>query len=355
MVFDILHLPGIVKDWVGGSMTGFVSSFCGGGELVDPKKQQEIEKKEEDSQVDKQCDWEGEVSHALDDPFWWKSGTVIAKAKADHGEHKVDLTKLQCYALHKDGELANLPDYDKPATDPSYQDVPEVDLSGPGKPIETRPPCPFNRAQCEQKARADIRARREAERKKGGSGGSGEIDANARKKTRPKIVYHEAQNGNPYMQVWSLVLADDERARHPAKGVEVASWNGKKAKDPSFWGRLGWAQAEFYYDTDKAWSTDVAKYDAMWNLAWRARLRRVNPTKVPNVLSDAMGDIVGNIQGKIGEVLNGSGGQLGEFANVLVNLGFSKATEPLLDMAHEGDDLIESKIREGWNRTGGIH
>jgi hypothetical protein len=77
---------------------------------------------------------------------------------------------------------------------------------------------------------------------------------------------------------------------------------------------------------------------------------------VPDVLSDAMGDVIGHLQEKIGEKLDGSNGSgLADFAKVLVNLGFEKASGPLLDLAHDGDDAIESKVREGWNKTGGIH
>lgn len=360
LVFDTLHLPGIVRGWIGGTLEDFVSNFCGGGELVDPEEQQEILDREENSQVDKRCDWERDVSRAIDDPFLPMSGMVIEKAKADHGEGKVDLRKIQCYAAHKDGVLANLPNYSGPASNPNYADVPDVDFeTAPANPPGARPPCPFDRRLCEQRAHADIRARREQEKAQGGaSGGTGEIDTDARKETRPKIVYHEAKNGNPYFQVWSLVLADDTRATKPAKGVEIAAHGRKKAADPSFWARLGWAQAEFYYDTDRVWDEDVASYEAMWNLRWRARLRRVNPTNVPDVLSHALGDVVGRLEDKVLDVLHGDSGEqdsLTEFTDTLVNLGFEKAAEPLEDLAQQGDTAIEDEVHEQWNRFGGIH
>jgi hypothetical protein len=360
LVFDTLHLPGIVRGWIGGTLEDFVSNFCGGGELVDPEKQQEIQDREENSQVDKRCDWEREVSHALDDPFWPMSGIVLEKAKADHGEGKVDLRKIQCYAAHKDGELSNLPNYSGPSSNPNYADVPQVDFdTAPANPPGARPPCPFNRQLCEQRAHADIRARREQEQAQGtASGGTEEIDTEAREETRPKIVYHEAKNGNPYFQVWSLVLADDSRATRPARGVEIAAHGRKRAEDPNFWARLGWAQAEFYYDTDRVWDEDVASYEAMWNLRWRARLRRVNPTNVPDVLSHALGDVVGRLQDKVLDVIHGDSGEedsLTEFTDTLVNLGFEKAAEPLEDLAQEGDTAIEDEVHEQWNRFGGIH
>jgi hypothetical protein len=359
MTFDTLHLPGMVKGWVGGTLEGFVSSFCGGGELVDPAKQDEIIQKQEKEQIDQRCDWEAKVSHAIDDPLWPPSGTILEKAKADHGEGLVDLRKLQCYAAHKDGVLSDLPDYGgssgNAAPTPPVVDLDNAPTALPG----ARPPCPFNRQLCEQRARTEIRAERE-KRQGSDSGGTTELDPEARKKTRPKIVYHEAKNGNPYFQVFSLVLADDARATRPAHGVEMASWGRKQAGQPMFWGRLGWAQAEFYYDTDQAWSEDVAKYEAMWNLSWRARLRRANPKNVPDVLTHAMGDVVGKVSDRIKSTLSGEGGgDVDELTDTLMNLSFDGATEELggqLDeAAKQGDSEIEKKVREGWNRMGGIH
>lgn len=361
LVFDTLHLPGLVRGWIGGTLEDFVSNFCDGGELVDPEKQQEIQDREENSQVDEKCDWERNVSHALDDPFWFQSGMIIEKAKADHGLGKVDLRKLQCYNLQKDGELANLPNYSGPASNSDYTNAPEVDFeTAPANPPGARPPCPFNRQLCEQRAHAEIQQRRSAEQAQNGaaSGGTSELDASAREETRPKVVYHEAKNGNPYFQVWSLVLADDSRAKRPARGVEIAAHGRKQAADPSFWARLGWAQAEFYYDTDRVWDEDVASYEAMWNLRWRARLRRVNPTNVPDVLSHALGDVVGRLEDKVLEVLHGDdpgGDSLSTFTDTLVNMGFEQASQPLEDLAQQGDVAIEDEVHEQWNRFGGIH
>ncbi len=361
LVFDTLHLPGIVRGWIGGTLESFVSNFCDGGELVDPKKQEEIQNKEENEHVDKRCDWEQEVSHALDDPFSPFSGPIIEKARADHGNGNVDLTKLQCYPLQKDGQLANLPDnHSSTSSDDSNAPV-EIE-SSTATPPGAYAPCPFNRLLCEQRAHADIKKRRADEQAKSGpsSGGTQAIDGAAREESRPKVVYHDAKNGNAYFQVWSLVLGDDSRATRPARGVEVAALGHRKAKDPSLWAKLGWAQAEFYYDTDRAWDEDVAKYDAMWNLRWRARLRRVNPTNVPDYLSESMGDVVGKLEDKVVEMISGDddGGHddsVSSFVDTLVGLGFDKAAEPLQDLSEDGDTAIEDGVHTQWNRFGGIH
>ncbi len=110
-----------------------------------------------------------------------------------------------------------------------------------------------------------------------------------------KKVYDAATLGDDYFAVWSFDwgnLADQSDA---AKGVNVAGWNHAKAAGPSTFTKFGIAKAEFYYEPKpgdpKKWDKELAetlplglapdekagglKTDAMWNMRWRARLRRV--------------------------------------------------------------------------------
>jgi hypothetical protein len=95
---------------------------------------------------------------------------------------------------------------------------------------------------------------------------------------RPMEVSAAANNGGPLLQVWSVVLGDTGSLRSARRGVEVATHNRSAlgGVDTSLLlGRVGFAQAEFYYDTDRRWSE--VRQEALWNMRWRARLRRVRP------------------------------------------------------------------------------
>ena len=52
------------------------------------------------------------------------------------------------------------------------------------------------------------------------------------------------------------------------------------------------ADAEFYYDSKEAW--DSYKYDAAWNMRWRARLRRYRdpPPEVQGLLPENASNII---------------------------------------------------------------
>ena len=118
-------------------------------------------------------------------------------------------------------------------------------------------------------------------------------------KMTPKIVFDQAQNGDGYFQLWGLVTADDAFTARAGKGVEVAAWNKGKAPAPAAWGKAGFAQAEFWYvpksgQQNRPW-TDYGD-DAMWNLRWRARLRRFRPSQMTGGL---LGDLGGNLLDKL--------------------------------------------------------
>lgn len=358
-------LPGIAKNWVKGPLSGFVQSFCGGGDLVDPAEQERILQDEENDQVKRRCNHERDVSRALNNPLGLNHGILI-KARADHYDGQVDLTRYQCYPAHKDGLLANLTTKSQslpPGAD--LENAPPVDFSSPAEMTipDTLPPCHFDRTKCEKDARAEIRALRQEELKKNPDGAPTEIDPNARQNTTPKVVYRNAENGDEYFQLWSVVLGDDQRAVTPGRGVEIAAHGRAQAKRPSVWGRLGWAQAEFYYDHTGKWTSDISDYEAMWNLRWRARLRRVRPPTV-NILENAAGDLIGRIRERLGGAIankldSDSDNVFDTFIRTLIQLEFDKAADALqsaaVDKAIEGDNALERRIRRHWRRAGGIH
>ena len=128
------------------------------------------------------------------------------------------------------------------------------------------------------------------------SAGSGGSQTNTNGKTS-KRVFDDAHNGNGYFQIYAVVSGDDEYPRKAEKGVKIAAWNQSLATPPAPWGKVGFAQAEFYYDAAGSW--DGMKEDAMWNMRWRARMRRVRPLEgtaagVLQALNGILGGMLGS-------------------------------------------------------------
>ncbi|MCS6899625.1 MAG: hypothetical protein RMJ98_05125 [Myxococcales bacterium] len=104
----------------------------------------------------------------------------------------------------------------------------------------------------------------------------------------PKKVKDGAQNGNRYFQIITYAWGDMKLANMGRGQVKVAAWGKTVVKPPSFWGKIQFAQAEYYYDDSGSW--DSLKEDAMWNMKWRARLRRYHKEIAPGgeIVSKAM-------------------------------------------------------------------
>jgi Flp pilus assembly protein TadG len=97
----------------------------------------------------------------------------------------------------------------------------------------------------------------------------------------PRKVYEGAENGNPYMNIVSYAWGDLEMTTKGRKKIRIAAWGAKTPEPPASWGKVQLAAAEFYYDRAGAWS-DV-KDEAMWNMRWRARLRRYHADNAPGI------------------------------------------------------------------------
>lgn len=363
----IESLPGagMVRGWLEDPLNEFVARFCAGGDLVDPERAAEIERQQEDSQVAERCDWEKKLSDALDKPWLPPSGGLLAQGRAMHAEGTLDLRELQCYPVQRQSLLADLPAFgayrDRPVP-PEVQRPPDVgDLleTQPGEP----PPqeslgCAFDRRTCETRARAAIRAAREREAGADGAAETSQIDAEARRQTTPKVVFDAAQNGNGYFQVWSVVAADDARVKEPARIVEIAAHGRAQTGDTSLWSRLGWAQAEFYYDHEGPWSPDTATHEALWNLRWRARLRRVRPPTV-NILETVAGRVLGKIEERVQAHIGLTGDEPRTVIDMLLQMSFDRAAEEIesrvSEMAVAGDNALESRARRAWRQFGGVH
>jgi hypothetical protein len=113
-------------------------------------------------------------------------------------------------------------------------------------------------------------------------------DPNAKKTMDPKDktakeIYFRAQNGDDFFGVYGFVTGDITPMKRSDKGVEIPAWNkatvggGILDQLVEVGEKVGFAKADFYYDQTSAdGALDWASYkdDALWNLRWRARLRR---------------------------------------------------------------------------------
>ncbi|MCA9594451.1 MAG: hypothetical protein KC776_14100 [Myxococcales bacterium] len=100
--------------------------------------------------------------------------------------------------------------------------------------------------------------------------GSGKI-FDMKNKT-PKEVWEGAKIGSVWFATWGVAFGNEEWPRKMDKGVAVAASSGMPNPNTS-WGNFRFAQAEFYWDKSGKWEDN--KDDAMWEMRWRARLRRV--------------------------------------------------------------------------------
>jgi hypothetical protein len=105
----------------------------------------------------------------------------------------------------------------------------------------------------------------------------------------PMKPYDLYQNGNGFGQVWAIINGKDSLTTGAQTGVDVAAWGAGKFVADTSGDSVDYAEAEFYYDcgphagpeapgrddSDGVWSE--CKYNAMWNMKWKARLRRYHP------------------------------------------------------------------------------
>jgi hypothetical protein len=143
----------------------------------------------------------------------------------------------------------------------------------------------------------------------------------SQKSQQPKVVYPPAVGGSDYFAVWSILAGTYDSKAGP--GTSVGAWgNAYATTDAPF--PLGTAKAEFFYDIgaddDSAtetlqgqfagWTAAKIGYanlssglppDAMYNLRWRARLRRER-LPVPDLFG-----VIGNrlVQGLKDDYLKG--------------------------------------------------
>jgi hypothetical protein len=107
----------------------------------------------------------------------------------------------------------------------------------------------------------------------------------------PKKVYEGAENGNTYFQITTFAWGDLKMTTKGRKKIRMAAWGASVPEPPASWGKVQLAAAEFYYDHAGAWSS--YKDEALWNMRWRARLRRYHADNAPggSMLSDVFSKV----------------------------------------------------------------
>jgi hypothetical protein len=90
-----------------------------------------------------------------------------------------------------------------------------------------------------------------------------------------KAIYSASRMGDDYFGVFGFTTGDLKNQSDADKGVAVAGW-GTKPGDPAVWDQVQFAKSEFFYEPRSDGKTDWSSVssDCMWNMRWRARLRR---------------------------------------------------------------------------------
>ena len=156
-------------------------------------------------------------------------------------------------------ERAKNPFYVKPEDRP----LPRLSTRNQDLPIDPR--TGFNREKCKEKTREDSALKRAAEARSA-------LDK-VMECVKPAKVWESATNGNLFMQSFSFVLrgVDSERADDMLE-VGDRQQLGNVVPIETGWIR---AQAEMYFDCTGNWAS--CDPNAMWQVKWRARLRRIQP------------------------------------------------------------------------------
>jgi len=138
----------------------------------------------------------------------------------------------------------------------------------------------FNTALC--KTETTKKMTNQTQGNQGWNSAGGSIDP---KNKTPKDIWDNAKHGDVWFQVWGFTFGNEQWPRRNDKGIAIATKGGMPQPQTS-WGNYRIAQAEFYWDTNKKW--DDVKEDVMWEMRWRARLRRLSITGLN------IGEIFGN-------------------------------------------------------------
>jgi hypothetical protein len=173
----------------------------------------------------------------------------------------------------------------------------------------------------------------------------------------PKKVYDGAKHGGFYFQTFGFANAEADWPRRSDRGVEIASKTGGQARpdvdgesslnvQSNLFTSMRFAQAEFFFDQPGSW--DDNSDDAMWKMAWRARLRRIRPM-APDIGNFSFQYATGKLTDLIGSQVTQAlmDGDIFDF--ILGQGAFDFAQNWLNDQAgnlgSQLDNVIDSKLQ----------
>jgi hypothetical protein len=96
------------------------------------------------------------------------------------------------------------------------------------------------------------------------------------KGAKPARAWDYSANGNFYLQSWGISIYEPPNLKRDDKALDIADFeqtgNVVAAKTGDTYGSVGTAEAEIYWDCEGDWT--ACKGLAMWQMRWKARLRR---------------------------------------------------------------------------------
>lgn len=303
------------------------------------------------------CDWASEISGAIDGG----DEAAIRRAIERHrvGEPGEDLEGLGCYRKHKTGLLSK-------AT--LNGDLDSQEFRDQVRAAKNKG-CDFSKSACLVSAEQPVRdalktMQRRAVEKDTARGASYQEPEDytpedhaslEMKEVTPKVIYGGARHGRRHFQVWSLTLGADERASRAGAGVAVATSDPSSiVAKPHPAGSVAFTQAEFYYDTDGPFPAE----EALWNINWRARLRRVHPATLPNFGELLAGELGGELEARLGDLLSVTGGSdafTQQLTDAVSGELTADVTDAMIDAGRGADEDAEAAARGELNRFGPIH
>lgn len=189
----------------------------------------------------------------------------------------------------------------------------------------------FDWAKCKKETKDDIKKALKA---------SGTTTGYVPKGT-PKEIWSGAQHGGLWFQTWGFALGEQSWPRRNDRGVAMA-WAGGLPAPATQWGDFRVAQAELYCDRAASWSTLAT--ECMWQMAWRARLRRVSLPSA-SLGGSTGGALFSKLDAALGSALTGLAPK-GGIAGMLDPTVYKKAATTL--------ELIDSQLPDKSGGTSAV-
>ena len=270
----------LVRDWVGDAFVSAVSSFCDdGGKAFEEAQEEFTDDKVEDAAKDF-CEWEEAVATIIHvirrDYMPAKQGNVELQESNREWLEKLYRVAHETNPERGDRNLHRC--YTSPITHIFEGRPRSTDMDTIGE-RETcyRPRRPYDFNQCMKRMRKHYRdkledARNDAQEEAPAGHQQQKVD------TVPYVLFDEAEAGDGHFSVFAFTWADTTRVTDDSKIVAVADHSRQRPKDKvESFAANSIARAEFFYDGD------YDPIESMWNLRWRASMRRFWPPEAESL------------------------------------------------------------------------